>query len=420
MVEGPIEINVKVLEPTRHKPFPGAKVTIALWDRRTNATVNANVGTGTTDANGKVSFQDRPPSPNSMYNYKVTVSPGPGQDFKDVSSNVQARSATAAAAATGGLDRAFVTFSVCPAGTDALVCEVAHMQVMSPFLDTPKHPRIGANWGMYKWWLPNMEVLPEEWPELVTNYEHMIGIWNSVPWPRTGELKDLFARCAENIPLFKDYKLVTQSLYLNRYSQFWPKTDEELRRLIATIALQGIPGIYTCMQDRIAKKIKDNARKMKKWQLIGMVAGMLLTGNLVASVIFNLATQLSQFKTALDFSKFMMGYAEFVEECGKAEAEDFTCTYLAPFVLWCMETLFMGKFYDQIAIEQGLPGAREGLTQEEVVKPIVEHLENNGITVPPAAYTPGGVAPKTTALEVAGGVGVIGVLALIAAGVFKK
>jgi hypothetical protein len=389
-------------------------------DRRTGAIVDSNVGTGTTDSNGKVVFEDQPPSPNNMYTYKIKVSPGEGQDFEYVTGELPARSVTASAAGMRGLDRAFITLSVCPVGTDALVCEVAKMQV-NLFLTVTgavvNNSRLAANWEMYQPWLQNMEVLPEEWPELVTNVEQMVGIWNAVPWP-TASLKDLFVRCARGLPLYNGMRYVDQNLYLNRYSKFWPKTDEEIRRYIATAALQGIPAIYACMQHKINKKIRNEEHKMKKWAVIAMAAGMLLTGNIFAAVIFLAASEMSQFNSALDFSKFMMGYAEFVEECATAEAEDFTCTYLAPFVLWCMEVLLMGKFFDYVAMDAGLPGARENLTQEEVIEPMVEVMKDNGIDVPKAVYTPGGVAPPNM-LPVAAGVGVIGVLALVAAGIFK-
>jgi hypothetical protein len=424
MFEGPIEINVKVLEPKRHRPLPGAKVTISLMDRRTGAITNSNVASGTTDGNGKYVVEDMPPSPNNMYTYKIKVSPGEGQDFPYVTGELPARSPTSTAAGTRGLDRQFITLSVCLAGTDPLVCEVAKMQV-NLFLTVagqgPQNSRLGSNWGHYQPWMQNMEVLPEEWPELVTNVEQMVKVWNEVPWPRTAELKDLFIRCARGMVLHDGMRYVDQNLYLNRYSNFWPKTDEELRRLIATVSLQSIPTIYACMQHKIEKKIRDQERSAKTWQIIGLAAGMLFTGNLVASVIFSAATQLSQFNNAMEFSKFMMGYAEFVEACMTAEQEDFTCTYLAPFVLWAMETLYMGEFFDWVAMESGLPGARPGLTQEEVIEPMVEIMKDNGVDVPKAAYTPGGVAKGPNPLLIAaGGVGVVGLVALIASGVLKK
>lgn len=418
MFEGPIEINVKVLEPTRHRPLPGANVSVSLMDRRTGSITNPNVASGTTDSNGKVVFEDQPPSPNNMYTYKIKVSPGPGQDFPYVVGELPARSAMAAAAGTRGLDRAYITLSVCPAGVDDLVCEAAKFQV-NLFLvqGGPKNSRLGANWGTYGSWMQNMEVLPEEWPEVVTNFEQMTRVWNEVPWP-TLQLKDLFVRCARGMPLYEGMRYVDQNLYLNRTSNFWPKTDEELRRLIATVSLQSIPSVYACMQHKINKKIQNEERKMKKWRIIGMAAGMLFTGNILAGVIFSAASELHQFKSAMDFSKFMMGYSEFVEECAKAEEEDFTCSYLAPFVLWCMEVLLMGKFFDYVAADAGLPGAREGLTQEEVIEPMVEIMKDNGVDVPKAVYTPGGVAPPSM-LPVAAGAGVVGILALVAAGIFK-
>jgi hypothetical protein len=50
---------------------------------------------------------------------------------------------------------------------------------------------------------------------------------------------------------------------------------------------------------------------------------------------------------------------------------------------------------------------------------MVEEMKAAGVDVPKAAYTPGGVAPKPSALAVAGGVGALGVLALIIGSAFK-
>lgn len=80
----------------------------------------------------------------------------------------------------------------------------------------------------------------------------------------------------------------------------------------------------------------------------------------------------------------------------------------------------MGEFFDYIALEEGLPGATPGLTQEQVVEPMVDDMKAMGIDVPKAAYTPGGEAPKSDLLSVGAGVGVVGLLALAVAGVFGK
>lgn len=337
--------------------------------------------------------------------------------------------------------------SPCPPGADDLVCAVYKAQALyrqvyegqlvawgtSPqahgiaadmahamVADSFEHPTLKANWDTYSWWIGDSGIKPEEWPELTKNFEQFQKVWNAVPWPQGAELKDLFIRCARGRELTRGYSSADARFYVNRYSGFWPKTDEEIRRTIALMGLQKMMEIYACMEHKITAKIRNTERQAKKWQVISLAAGMVFTGNFVASTVFAAATTMQQFDSAMDFSKFMMGYAEFVEACATAEAEDFTCTYLAPFVLWAMETLFMNEFYDWVAIEMGLPGAREGLTQEEVVKPMVEEMKASGVEVPKAAYTPGGVAPKANPLLIAGGVGVVGVLAFLVAGAFKK
>jgi hypothetical protein len=336
--------------------------------------------------------------------------------------------------------------SPCPAVSDALVCAVYEAQALyrrvydgqiaawgsSPqgqsFAADQAHaavadfsnPTLRAHWDTYSWWIGDMGIKPEEWPELTRNYEQFLKVWNAVPWPKGGALKDLFVRCARGQKLQNGYSAADARLYVNRFSGFWPKTDEQIRRVIALMGLQNMMAIYGCMEHKVQKKIQNEARKAKKWQIIGTAAGMVFTGNIVASVIFSAASEMAQFKDAMDFSKFMMGYSEFVQECYAAEAEDFTCTYLGPFVLWSMETLFMNEFYDWVAQEVGLPGARPGLTQEEVVKPMVAEMKAAGIDVPRAVYTPGGVAPGPSPLLVAGGIGAAGLVVAALFGAFGK
>lgn len=281
-----------------------------------------------------------------------------------------------------------------------------------------RHPTLKGRWDIYGGWMADAEIKPEEWPELVKNFEQMWAIWAAVPWPEA-ELEDLFIRCAKGVKLHQDMTVFSPRLYVNRFSNFWPKTDEEIRRLIAATSLQNIPNIYACMEHKIRHKIRDQERKMRKWNIIGTAAGMLFTGNIIPSVIFNAASQLQQFNSALDFSKFMMGYQEFIEECRTAEAEDFTCAYLAPFIIWAMEVLFMNEFFDYVAAQAGLPGAQPGLTQKQVVEPMVEELKDQGVDVPKEVYTPGGVAPAPNLLPVLGGVGFVGLLALVGSAVLR-
>jgi hypothetical protein len=325
-------------------------------------------------------------------------------------------------------------FVVCPYGVDKIVCDVAAAQfALHPattrfaYADGAsdaraaaagfEDPRLRAHADVYQTWIGNFDVLPKEWPEIVKKFEQMWGVWAQVPWPKQG-IKDLFVRCAKNIKLHGDMSVFDQRLYLPQ-SGFFPKTDEQIRRVIADRALNSLPEIYDCMQRLVTKKIESQKRDAKKWQVIGLAASMLFTGNLVGGLIFKLASEIRQFRDAMDFSKFMMGYQEFIESCRGAEAEDFTCQYFGPFILWAMEVLHMGEFFDNVALEAGLPGAQPGLTQEQVVKPMVEEVKQQGVDIPEAAYTPGGVAPKVDLLPVVGGVGFVGLLALIGSSLIK-
>ena len=433
--EGPTNIFVNTFEPTERKPLPGVKVSISLLDSNWNV-VQANVASGVTDQNGQYSVQYQAPAPAQRYWFRARVSPGEGQNFTSFDGTFMARTAVAASAGNSQPESMRADFLICPAGSDPIVCDVAGVQMSQKTAynqwvfafgegnDTRNaagsfdQARLKAHWDVYKWWVADLDILPKEWPEIIKNYEQMYGVWSKVPWPRA-QLKDLFERCAKNVKLYNDLTVFDVHLYLHRYTpDFFPKTDEEIRRLIAYKSLNNIPDIFACMEHLIERAIEKQKDSMKKWQVIGFAAGMLFFGNIVASVIFQMASQLKQFKDALDFSKFMMGYQEFVENCQGQENPDFTCQYLAPFILWCMETLFMNEFYDYVATEVGLPGAKPGLTQEQVVKPMVAQMKEQGVDVPAAAYTPGGVAPNNNLLTVGAGVGAVGAIALIIAGAF--
>lgn len=432
--EGPTNLVVKAYEPTERRLLPGAKVEVALMNAQSQI-VNPNVGSGITDANGQWSIVYQAPAPAQRHYFKIRLSPGPGQNFPSIEGIMPARTALAASAGNSMTETLEAQFVVCPSGVDYLICDVAGAQfAYHPssyrFVFTSggqdsrnaagsfEDPRLKAHWDIYQNWIGDFEILPSEWPKIVTNFEQMWAVWAAVPWPRA-QLKDLFERCAKNVKLYKEWSVFNIRLYAPKFSDFFPKTDEEIRRIIATKSLQAIPDILACMQHRIEHKIKDEQRSIKKWQIIGMAAGMLFTGNIIASLIFKLATELKTFRDALDFSRFMMGYQEFVEDCRSAEEEDFMCAYLAPFVIWCMEVMFMGEFFDYVAADAGLPGAEPGLTQNQVIEPMVEELKDQGIDVPKEVYTPGGVAPAPDILPVVGGVGLVGLLAVIGATILK-
>lgn len=432
--EGPANLIVKAYEPTERRLLPGVKVDVSLLNNQ-NQVIIPNIGSGYTDASGQWSMIYQAPAPAQQHYFKVRVSPGPNQNFPAIDGILPARTAIAASAGNSMMDTLEADFIVCPSGVENLVCDVAAAQfALHPSSNRWvfasgggdsriaagqfEDPKLRAHFDIYGNWIGDFDILPKEWPELVKNFEQMWSVWAAVPWPKE-MVKDLFVRCAKNIKLYKDWSVFDLRLYSPKYSDFFPKTDEEIRRIIAYKALNAIPSIYDCMQHLVQRKIEKEAKNAKKWNLIGMAAGMLFTGNIIGGLIFKLATELKTFNNALDFSKFMMGYQEFVEECRSAEEEDFTCKYLGPFVLWAMEVLHMNQFFDNEAAQAGLPGAQPGLTQEQVIKPMVTEMKAQGVDVPLAAYTPGGVAPKVDLLPVVGGVGFVGLLALIGSALIK-
>lgn len=178
---------------------------------------------------------------------------------------------------------------VCPTGMDALVCEVTEKQLLykqvydqqllawgtSPqaqnhandqahaIVSNFNHPALKAHWDTYSWWIGDMGILPQEWPDLI-KYHNQIGkVWGEVPWPK-GELDDLFVRCASGVILHNGMSIRSPRLYVGRYSGFFPKTDEEIRKAIATRMLENIPTIYSCMEHKIKNKIRDMERSSSR------------------------------------------------------------------------------------------------------------------------------------------------------------
>lgn len=288
--EGPTNIFVNTIEPTELKPFPGANVRISLLDVNWNV-VQSNIASGVTDQNGQYSVQYQAPAPAQRYFFRATVSPGTGQDFPTIEGTFPARTAVAASAGTNQPESMKADFVVCPKGTDELVCDIAAVQLSkgtayNQFVFAAGAPdsrsaagsfnneRLKAHWDIFDRWAGNRDFLPKEWPEIVTKFEQMWGVWAKVPWPRK-MIKDLFERCAKNVKLYKDFTVYDQNFYSTRYSDFFPKTDEEIRRIIATKSLNNIPDIFICMENLIKKKIKSEEKSMQKWRIIGLAANML-------------------------------------------------------------------------------------------------------------------------------------------------
>lgn len=131
------------------------------------------------------------------------------------------------------------------------------------------------------------------------------------------------------------------------------------------------------------------------------------------------------------FIKDAAGVQDFIIECAVPE-EGVICEELAPFVLWSIEAMMLGAFFDKIMLEANLEesdtpgagtaeGAGSGVTQTEVIEPSAQILEQSGVSVPSNATRPGGatISPGTGILAAAG-VGGGALLALFLVGAFGR
>jgi len=309
MWQGETHINLTVFEPQELKPFPGAKVTVDLFDWAGSSDpvnvkfVQRGVYSAQTDADGKFYFAGQAPTPNVNYRWRLTVTPGPqGPGFPSAYVDVPARTAVAAAKANGAAEDFRVATVVCPSGTDSLVCAVAQAQVSfvqltdqalaaNHYEESGKsptilayavtqaanfvglnHPRLMANFTPFKWWVGNLAIPPKAWPKLVDNYEQTVGIFNKIPFPRPGDT-DLFIRCARGIPLWKKMSMWSQELFV---SDYFPRESRRIEADMAFSYVVSLDGIIQCMIHRIEEKAKEIARHQKTMKLIGLGVSFML------------------------------------------------------------------------------------------------------------------------------------------------
>jgi hypothetical protein len=136
-------------------------------------------------------------------------------------------------------------------------------------------------------------------------------------------------------------------------------------------------------------------------------------------------------RNARKFVKDAVQVQEFIVECALPE-EGKICEELAPFVLWSIEAMMLGAFFDRVMEEADLEesdtlaagtpeGAATGVTQTEVIEPSAALLEERGVPVPPNATRPGGatISPGTN-LVAAAGIGGGALLALLLVGAFGR
>lgn len=454
MGAGNLDVKFSVFRADKAYAVTGVRVASKVVLTETGQVVST-MPDQVTGNNGFYLIHAASPAPKRSYTLKIVVSPEPGGmafDPVHVSIPMLQNNDVLQSSELVTIGRGVV---ICPKGAIPLVCEVGRKQLLyksvlaqqmaawdvrsgiaSGFVSDAAHaaleetpvedPMLAKYWiGEMSYIVADLRIPPSDFPELLENYDQMKRIWNEIPWPGDGTLKGLFQRCAAGVVLQDDQKVFQGGLYAKTRSSFFPKEDAQIRKVLATRFLENLINIYKCMEHKIERKAANLERQQKKWAIIGMVISLVVIGGgdslKVIAALAQAGIAMSSFNTAMDFSRFMMGYNDFIEQCVSAGAKDFTCEYMAPFILWCMEAIFFADFLDYVAIEAGLPGARKGLTREEVIDPMVQSLKDSGVDVPIAAQTPGGVAPSTgKTLAAVAGIGGISAIALLLFGAFRR
>jgi hypothetical protein len=436
---GRLALTFRVLRADTARPAVGVPVSAEVFRFTllgTRGEVVERLPEKTTGPDGAVSWDLVSPAPAKDYGVFIQARSGGGIAFSSTRSTIGVWQ-------PNGVTSAYTSVVVCPEGTDPVVCEVGTKQLQFQLYAAQRAAALNANGNpqieaaargqahdmirdmpvsdplLAKYWYDNLSyavtdlaIPPTDWPELLKNYDLAMRIWGDIPWPGSGELQKLFRRCAGAIEIHKGMGFYDPRLYAPSTSDFFPREEQAVREALATAFLSRMIDIYRCMEHRIEKKAENIERQEKKWKVISTVVMVMFAAGgdfyKALGTLISVTGSLSQFESARQFSEFMLGYNEFVKSCQEARSKDFVCEYMAPFMLWCMETILLQNFFDWAAIEAGLPGAREGLTQEVIDTQFVPALEAAGVSVPAAAYTPGGEAPKTgAAIAVAGGAGAL-------------
>jgi hypothetical protein len=312
--DGPTQIFLSVLEPTELGPYPGAHVKVSLLDFRTYQVVQANVGSGVTDAQGKFFFEGQAPNPNTMYRWRIELS----GDFSSQTRDIPARTATVANKATGEPEQMYPEMVVCPPGVDSLVCAVAQAQIdfqvvydvcTSAWTSSAQtdsfcmdqahanikldHPELAANWATFTWWVGVRAIKPKQWPDLIKNLKQTSAVFNSIPFPiLPGAAEDYFVRCARGIPIWKGMSVGDPFLYV---SDYFPRDSRQIEVDMALQYLTNVPAIGRCIVHKLKQKSKEIERSAKAFNMMALASVVMLApiaGTAAPSLI---VTEVAQF-----------------------------------------------------------------------------------------------------------------------------
>ena len=316
--------TVRVLDPDR-RPVVGAKTTVYAVPVDGS---RYGVKEGVTNSKGEWVFTREAVSPQVAYRYDLVVSGGnfPRAEIIIIPGRVSKK-----------------TVIVCLHGLDPLICEVAEKQEVyrtvyaenmviwghggfaarmahAAVRNVPvKDSRLQPYFMRISWGMGDLSIPASDWPELLKYYHQTKKVLDRVPWPKfTGaaeKITEYFRACSESrIPVGVDkdgMPLVIRDfrLYSPTWSDFFPKSDLELRRAFATAWAANMTSISACVNHRIRKKARGAERTMKMMSIAAMASVLFLAGPLglgppgVAAVFVGQAVQHVRLRTGEDFSE---------------------------------------------------------------------------------------------------------------------
>jgi hypothetical protein len=288
-MDGPTTIVVVAKEPSELKPYTGGadvvirRYSVKDFNSNTGEPNFTEIASGKTDSSGKYAWSGNAPSPNADYKYRIEISPGIGQAKRI---DVPARSAADAAASNGQRTIHEVVVPVCPSNVDPIICAVADARLdmltikkQQTVIEPPgphmmlKHPRLMAHWTFFKWWVSDEGIQPKEWPVLVKNYEQLIKMFDSIPFPKMPEAEDLWVRCARGVPIWKGHSVADPRLYV---SDYFPREDYQIEVDMAFEYLTNVPATVACMVDKLAAHARKLAKRATTFKMLGVMALVML------------------------------------------------------------------------------------------------------------------------------------------------
>jgi hypothetical protein len=347
--DGLSQVEVTVL--AAEGPLAGAAVEVELFSNQTNATTPAL--TGTTDGAGKFYFERMAPSPNTLYRWRLTVTPGSsGVNFAPETLDVPARTADIANNATGEPQQFFPEITVCPVGGDSIICDVAQARTMfkavyeqqlkawhyessgrPPQIAAfaadqahaavanairPKDSRLASGWvTIYSWWIADYDIPLRDWPAIVERSQQAFRIFGSIPFP---VISDYFVRCARGIPLYKGWSVGSPRLYSQTFSDYFPREDRQIEADMAYQYLVNLQPILQCVEHKIRQKIKEMERSAKAWRTMGLVATFMLAPLAAGAAPTLLATEVASYTYEAITGEISGGQTEAVVTAGVSVA----------------------------------------------------------------------------------------------------